>query len=274
MSTSSLVLLRPHWIIAHVMVLVVVVTFPLLGMWQLDRWHQEKALQARIEARIDGAVVPLTDVLGPDTSEAARDDLEFQPVTVTGTYVADEEVAQRNRDLDGQGGFDWLTPLRIDGDTAVLVRRGFVPPSRVAGIEPTTAPPPSGQVTVTGWLERSGHQPTGASAAFAPSDPDTGTLDTVFHADVGRIDQQTATDLLPMVLHLSEQEPPQDGPLPVAQPVPEADLSQNLSYAVQWFVFTAIAVVGYGIVLWRKWGVRTGDEDRAPHVVADRTGAP
>ena len=244
------------------MVLAVVVTFPLLGFWQLGRWDEEKARQERIEARIDEPPVPVTEVLDPDMTDAALDDLEFRPVTATGTYVADAEVAHRNRDLDGHGGFDWLTPLRLDDGTAVLVRRGFVPPTRAAGTDPTPAPPVDGEVTVTGWLESSTSQPTGWRRAFSPSDPDTGTLETVFWADVDRIDEQSAADLLPMILHLDEQDPAQ-GDLPVAQPVPEVDLSQNLSYAVQWFVFAAIVVVGYGIVLRRKWNTTEEQEKHA-----------
>lgn len=237
-------------------VLAIVVTFPMLGLWQLDRWEQEKARQDRIEARVDGPERPVTEVLPPDADAARIDDLEYQPVTASGTWVADEEVAHRNRDLDGQGGFDWLTPLRLDDGTAVLVRRGFVPPARVAGAEPTVAAPPDGEVTVSGWLEVPASQPSGWAAGFSPSDPADGRLETVFWADVERIDRQTTDDLLPMVLHLTDQDPAPEGPLPVPQPVPEVDLSQNLSYAVQWFVFTAIAVIGYGIVLWRKWGHR------------------
>jgi surfeit locus 1 family protein len=254
--TPRLVLLRPHWIVAHVMVLTVVVTFPLLGRWQLQRWDEERVRQARIDARVDGDPVPLSEVLSPDTPADALAALEYQPVTVTGTWVPDEEVAHRNRDLDGQGGFDWLTPLELGDGTAVLVRRGFVPPDRPGGADPAPAPPTGGTVTVTGWLELSGRQP-----GFGPTDPDEGRLATVFHADVARLDEQTTDDLLPMVLHLRTQAPPIAGDLPVPQPVPEIDTSQNISYAVQWFVFTAIAIVGYGVVLWRKWGQRVGDED-------------
>ncbi len=250
------------------MILVVVGTFPLLGMWQLDRWEQEKDRQERIEQRIDADPVALTNVLHPGLPAERLDDLEFHPVAATGTYAADEEVAHRNRDLDGQGGFDWLTPLELSDGSAVLVRRGFVPPTQVAGTDPTPAPPPSGEVTVTGWLELSRPQPSGVAASFSPADPDSGTLASVFHADVARIDQQTTADLLPMILHLSEQRPPQDDVLPVAQPVPEVDLSQNLSYAVQWFVFTAIAVIGYAIVLRRRWGER-GDPDPDDRRVPD-----
>ena len=254
-SSSRRALLRPHWIVAHVVVLAVLITFPMLGAWQLRRWDEEKARAARIEARVDEPPVPMTEVLHDDMSAEELDALEYQPVTATGTYVADEEVAHRNRDLDGQGGFDWLTPLQLGDGTAVLVRRGFVPPERVAGAEPTPAPPPSGEVTVTGWLELSGQQP-----GFGPTDQPTGTLETVFNADVARIDQQVTADLLPMVLHLREQDPAL-GDLPMAQPVPEVDLSQNISYAVQWFIFTAIVGGGYAIVLWRKWDI-TEEQER------------
>lgn len=246
MSTRP-VLLQPRWLVAHVIILAIVATFPLLGLWQLDRWDVERDLKARIEARIDGPPAPLSEVLDADTPASSLPDLEFQPVVTTGTYVTDEEVAHRNRALEGQAGFDWLTPLRLDDGTAILVRRGFVPPTTVAGGDPTPAPPPIGQVTVEGWLEQSGRQP-----GFGPRDLGDDPLALVFHADIERIGQHTSDPLLPMVLHLRTQEPAQDGVLPVAQPVPDIDTSQNLSYAVQWFTFTLIAAIGYVIVLRRK----------------------
>lgn len=242
-------LLQPRWIVAHLMILTVVVTFPLLGLWQVDRWQEQQAIQADIEQRRDAAPVALTSVLDgpvPDDEAAA---LEFTPVRATGRYVGEEQVAHRNRAFSGRGGFDWLTPLVLEDGRAVLVRRGWVPPARAAGAEPTPAPPPEGEVTVTGWLEQSGSQPTGIGARDAA----TGTLDMVFHADVDRIDRQTSADLLPMILRLGSQQPAPAGDLPIPQPLPDGeDGSQNISYAVQWFTFTAIAIVGYAIVLRRR----------------------
>ena len=241
-------LLQPRWIVAHLVILGVVVTFPLLGLWQLDRWQEQQALQARIEQRRDAAPVALTSVLDGPVSDEEAAALEFTPVRATGRY-ADEQVAHRNRAFRGRGGFDWLTPLVLDDGRAVLVRRGWVPPAQAAGAEPTPSPPPAGEVTVTGWLEQSGTQPSGIGARDAP----TGTLDTVFNADVERIDQQTSADLLPMVLRLASQRPAPAGDLPIPQPLPDGDDgTQNLSYAVQWFAFTAIAVVGYALVLRRR----------------------
>lgn len=228
------------------MVLAVIVGFPQLGLWQLHRYDEERALADRIEARVSAEPVPLGDVLALDTPAEALDDLEFMPVEVTGRYALDEQVFQRNRAFEGASGFDVLTPLRTGDGEAILVRRGFVPPVRQGAPDPAAAPAVDGEVTVTGYLERSGRQP-----GFGPRDAEDGRLDIVFHADVERLDRQTSADLLPMVLHLRSQSPSHpDGPVP--QPVPEIDASSNLNYAFQWFAFTAIALIGYAIVLYRR----------------------
>lgn len=240
-------LLRPAWLVAHVVVLAVLVTFPMLGLWQWARYGEETAIAQRQEDRLAAEPVPLTSVLHADVDDTAAADLEYTPVVVEGRWVADDQVAQRNRDLDGQVGFDLLTPLDLGDGTAVLVRRGFVPPDGPSSPDPTGDVPVEGTVTVTGFLEVSGEQPRGIGARDAPD----GVLSTVFHADVGRIDQQTSADLLPMLVHLTGQEP-SDGDLPVPQPAPAPDPSQNLSYTIQWFAFATIVGVGYVVVLARR----------------------
>lgn len=239
-------LLRPTWVVAHVIVLVVLVTFPLLGSWQWDRYREEQALDDRLAARLDGPPADLASVLPTEVDDGQAADLEFTPVQVRGTWVADEQVAQR-RSRDGSAGFDLLTPLTLGDGTAVLVRRGWVPPDRAAGADPTPDVPVTGEVEVTGFLEASAHQPDGIGAR----DADQGVLDTVFHADVARLDRQTRDDLLPMLVHLTSQSP-DDGDLPLPQPAPEGDPTQNLSYTLQWFSFTAIVGIGYLVVLRRR----------------------
>ena len=233
-------LLQPRWLVAHAIILAVLITFPQLGLWQLDRYDEEQTRQQRLTVRLEQAPVALDVAL-------AAGDPEFTPVTVTGAYVPDETVHHRNRAYEGRNGFDVLTPLDLGDGRLVLVRRGWVPPTTATGNEPQPVSAVGGAVTVTGWLERSGEQP-----GFGPTDPDEGDLDVVFNADVARLDEQIDGDLVPMILHLSSQEPPQAGDLPLPQPAPEFDAGSNLSYAVQWFTFTAIAAVGYGIVLWRR----------------------
>lgn len=241
-------LLRPVWVVAHVIVLVVLVTFPRLGLWQWDRYREVQADNARLAARLDSQPVPLDQALprsgSLDPGGAAT--LEFTPVRATGTWVGDEQVAQR-RARDGTGGFDLLTPLDLGDGTAVLVRRGWVPPDATGSPDPTPDVPVDGEVVVTGLLEAPVGQPDG----IGPRDQADGELDVVFHADVARLDRQTSVDLRPMLLHLTQQHPG-DGDLPLVQPVVEEDATQNLSYTLQWFAFTLIVGLGYLIVVRRR----------------------
>jgi cytochrome oxidase assembly protein ShyY1 len=59
-------------------------------------------------------------------------------------------------------------------------------------------------------------------------------------------------------------------------PPPELDEGPHLSYAVQWFIFSAIAIVGYPLVLRRvvlRRGKEVDDEpDRAPDALARQGG--
>jgi cytochrome oxidase assembly protein ShyY1 len=52
-------------------------------------------------------------------------------------------------------------------------------------------------------------------------------------------------------MQLEEQSPAQAGDLPVVVPRPELDEGPHLSYAVQWFTFGTIALVGF-VVLARR----------------------
>lgn len=264
-------LLGTWWVTAHVVVLAVLVTFPMLAAWQWERHREEQATAARIDERITSTPVPLAQVLTPavladfEKSDVAA--LEFTPVVVTGTWRGGEQVAQRNRSYGGQGGFDLLTPLvpGVDGGLdgmAVLVRRGWVPPTQDGSATPTDDVPVSGPVEVVGWLEAPVSQPS-----FGPTDAATGTLTTVFHADVDRLDDQVEGELAPMLVHLTTQSP-DDGDLPLAQPVPEHDTTQNLSYALQWTAFTLIVGIGYAIVLRRRLRDRRAgiDSDVDPYL--------
>lgn len=258
----SSLLLKPRWIVAHVIIVTVAIAFVSLGLWQLDRLAEVKAENATIAARLDGSPRPLGDVLA-DMGE----DAEYAPVEVTGRFVPDEEVLQRSRDRNGVNGFHVLTPLETGRGEAVLVRRGWVP------FELDTPPvaeaaPPAGEVTVTGYLERSEPQPEG----FGQRDPDDGVLERVFRADTARIDRQTSADLVQgYVVHLEEQTPGQPGALPHPPDRPELDEANHLSYALQWFSFAAIALIGYPVVLRKRIGERR-DEDAAALADEDREG--
>lgn len=233
---------QPRWIVASVLIVVLAVTFVALGLWQLERLDEVRAENRLVAARTELPPVQLDDLDGPVDEE----ELEYRRVVATGVYATGEEVLQRSRAYRGQNGFHVLTPLVLADGGAVLVRRGWIPYELDTPPVPEAAPP-AGEVRATGFLQRSDEQ-----RDLGPTDPTEGELDVVFRADVPRLDRQVEQELFPMVLALDEQKPPQPGRLPVPAALPDLDEGNHLSYALQWFSFAAIAVIGYAAVLWKR----------------------
>lgn len=240
-------LLTPRWLIAHAVVLLVAVVCVILGLWQLDRHGEEQEALSRLEDRLGESPVALDTLAAGDVDDTDAIDLEYRPVTVTGTYEPEDELLVRSQAYQGTSGYHVLTPLKISADEAVLVNRGWVP---FELDEPpiTAALPPGGVVEVSGFLERSQVRGDG----FGPRDPAEGRLERVFFKEISRIRQQVDYQLFPMLVQLQAQRPEQTGRLPIAAPPPEFDPSQNLSYAAQWFSFAGIALIGYGALLYTR----------------------
>jgi surfeit locus 1 family protein len=225
----------PRWILSHLLVAGLVVLMVNLGFWQLRRLDEKRDFNALVRSRQDEPVVPLDEV--PEDAAA------YRRVTVTGRYDVEREVIVRGRSLNGQPGVWVLTPLAGAG---VIVNRGFLPSAGVPDEVPEQARPTPGEVTVTGML-----RPSQTSGRLAASGEAEGIV-SIARADVAWLDEQVAYDLHPSWLALEEQRPAAPSELPVPIPEPELDDGPHLGYAVQWFTFSVIAVVGYVLVLRRQ----------------------
>ena len=234
---------RRPWRAALLAVLVVAGTATMvgLGIWQLARLKERQASNAEIRDRLAQTALTLSGATG--------DLPEYQPVMAEGTYDFSQEVVLRNRAHDEQPGVHVLTPLRLTGGGAVLVDRGWIPYLQAGTADRAQYQSPAGPVTITGVVRRSQSR----SAIFLPADPTPSPggprLDAWFWPDVAQIQAQTPYPLLPFYVELA--------PAPDTQILPiagyELDLSDgpHLSYAIQWFSFSLILLVG-SIVLWRR----------------------
>ena len=238
--------LRPWWVVSHLLVLVLVVVMVNLGFWQLRRLEERRDLNALRADRTAAAVVAV-DVLaaevaaggGPGGLEGA----EYRVAEAVGQYRVGDEVAVRNRTLGGLPGVWLLTPLVPADGPALVVNRGWVPQSSA---DPATRPPPPapvGEVAVRGVVRLSEQR-----AGLGVADPAGGRLASLARPDIERYAAQLDYPVHPFYLQLNSQDPPPgDYPLMVALPTPTE--GPHLSYAAQWFIFSAIAVVGYPLVL-------------------------
>jgi surfeit locus 1 family protein len=204
-----------------------------LGFWQMSRLQQRRAWRAMVEQR--ERMVPLN--LGAVTG--AEDSLAYRAATVQGTFDFGHQVLVTNRVVDEIPAVYVVTPLRY-GDRAVLVERGWTP-SADGYSAPLDALAEPDTVTVTGMLLEMprGSLPDSAAWPLHVSRDDPATLG-----------ERLPYPLFPLVLRRTHATRPLPaGLLLVAAPV--LDDGPHLSYAIQWFAFAAIAVVG-SVILFRK----------------------
>jgi surfeit locus 1 family protein len=200
-----------------------------LGFWQLSRLEERRTTNATIAA---GLARPV------DTIDAASADAEpsYRRVSAAGRYLTRHELLLYGRAFDGSPGDHVLTPLRLDGGGTVLVDRGWIPFRADRTVPVAEALPPEGVVAVEGIL---------LPPEDAPAFPEGEAGSVVDAANVAQIANATGLDLIPVVLLLQTQEPANTGDLPVPAPLPPRDEGPHLSYAIQWFSFAAIAILGY-----------------------------
>ena len=215
-----------------------------LGFWQLDRLEQRRERNAALAGAMRLPVLELRD-------SAARvlrapEAYLYRRVRVRGSYDRSRELVLRGRADGGNPGVHLVAPLAIGGDTAVMVNRGWVPSADAVTIDPLAFGEP-GERDVVGSL------------IAAPAADDAAPLDRV----VGGVRMHTFArlpldslrgagpgTLLPLYVQQLAGTPPPDS-LPRRVPVPPLDEGSHLSYAVQWFSFAAIAVVGTALLLAR-----------------------
>ncbi len=256
--TSRRRLFTPKWVVGHLLAVTVVVSFTFFGFWQLQRLDRRMAANEVAAARWSAEPTGLDEALaaasegaaaGVDPASALRD----RRVTVVGTYEPEDEVLRRPVSRDGSPGYHVVTPLRLEGDAEgrrLWVERGWVPDAW-SEVPVLQAPPPSGRVGVTGWLRATTAPPENWIAAIAPRDPPSGRLGTVAYLDPARLADQVAGPLVPAVLWLEAHDPPSSAAWPLAPERPVASAGPHLGYAIQWFAFALITLIGYSSLLRR-----------------------
>ena len=254
---------RPKWVVSHMLVISLIVAMIAMGLWQLDRLSGRKDANALVVDRLSEPVDDITTLTVAGGDYDVGEQLRYRRATATGTYDAEAEVLVRNRSLNGSPGYWALTPLVLDDGSAVAVNRGWVPFSPGPGEPRPDSLPPAGTVVVTGLVRQ-----TVTAEGLQRDDPDEGQLDSLARPDLARLEQQLDYPLLPVYLQLEAQAPESESALPIPLPRPDLDEGPHLAYAVQWFVFTTIAVIGYPLVL-RRVAMSDGGAGRHSDIPVD-----
>jgi surfeit locus 1 family protein len=229
-------------VLAAVFAIVTALVFSRLGVWQLERLSERRARNSALAARLDTPARPLAEL--PADSAGAH----WRRARVRGSYDFDHQIVLSGRTHDGSPGVQILTPLHPDGGgKAVLVNRGWVysPDAASVDLGKWDEPP---HATVSGYVEDFVHGGRGVSRL--PSHPNTWT----------RLEASALSAAFPFPIApyyivaldtLVEYRRAHGIPnvTPVRLDLPTMDDGPHLNYAIQWFTFAVVALVGVGTLI-------------------------
>jgi surfeit locus 1 family protein len=205
--------------------------FVRLGVWQLSRLAERRAQNERTAARLNQSAVPFL-ALTRDTAGGW-----LRQAVVEGTPDYDHDFVVTGRSYNGSPGVHIFTPIRVSGnDTAILVNRGWV------------YAPDAATADLARW-----HEQRAMFHGFAERFPPPRIPPTIKGRQLRPLGVAGVDSLLPYPfypLYLVDRDS-SSAATPARLEPPDLGNGPHLSYAIQWFSFALIAVVGAGIV-WRR----------------------
>ena len=250
-------LVSRRWILFAITVALLAWAAWLLGEWQFHRLEDRKERNAIVARNTSAPAAPVSEVLEPDRGVSASE--EWRVVTATGSYATDDTVIVRYRTREGAPGCDVVVPLVTADGPGLLVDRGWLPTDS-SGAEPVEVPaPPSGEVTVTGWVRVDA---TGDSTVVSEGS----TANTLSTRSISseRIGEALDREVYGGFVELKSEEPAPGTPLEPAE-LPDLDNGPHFFYGLQWWFFGALAISGFGYLVYDEWRRgRAGGREREP----------
>ncbi len=237
-------LLSLKWLPITLLVVIAAMVCVGLGIWQLDRLAQRRVFNAHVHAM--QALQPL--IL------AAQDDLtnmEYRAVKVSGTYDFANQVAIRDQFNDNQYGYHLVTPLQLVDGEAILIDRGWIPSAGNSSSSDWRKYDQPGEVILNGVIRLSQTSPNLGGVPDPTLTPGQTRLDFWVYVNLDRIHEQMPYPIYPVYIQLDPDPSRTNPPIPY-QPVLDLSEGPHQSYAIQWFSFATLLLVGYPFYLNRQ----------------------
>lgn len=221
-------------------VLIVAATCVRLGFWQLARLEQRRTLNEATKRRMREPPAQLSAVISDSAGLISR------RTVLNGEYDDAHTIVIAGRSLRGVPGVHVLTPMHVGG-AAVLVNRGWLPSADAASVETDRVREPG---------------PRNLPALLTPLPDNYGTkaapdsFQRVWYSmDAHRLQRQFPYRVLPVIAQILPYE--NQPRFPVRLQPREMDEGPHLGYAIQWFSFALIAIVGWIVLMLRSREVKT-----------------
>lgn len=228
-----------------------------LGIWQVARYHENKAIVDQLAAMQSASPLSLNN----DAGETDLTKYEYRPVEAVGIFDFEHQIAIRNQiwvqSWGNDIGYKLVTPLKLADGSAVLVERGWIP---LADNTPASwrKYDLAGDVMVKGIIRLPTKREFGGEIAptLAPGETVASFWNLI---DIKKLQQQIPYALQPIYI--------QQAPDAAFTGMPYRALSQpdsiapstNVGYAFTWFSFAALLFGGYPLYL------RKQDKDSTVH---------
>jgi surfeit locus 1 family protein len=226
---------RPRAFLTLAIPLTCAALFVRLGYWQLSRLREKRAFNAMLTERLAAPPADVTALPG-DTAVG-----HYRRVSAHGVLLYDREVVYAGRSHEGSPGVDLLTPMRLAGrDTVVMINRGWA------------FSPDAASITDSLWKETDSANVAGYAETFAGKE--RAVMARRVHAlDRAAVQALVGLPVAPYILvQTSDTGPhPRTDSVLVRLGVPALSEGPHESYAIQWFSFALVAVVG-GVALARR----------------------
>lgn len=198
-----------------------------LGVWQLKRYDYKNKLIQHYESN------KMAPELGISFIHTAND-LQFKKVAVTGYYLNKLTMLVQNRFYHGQLGYEVLTPLRIAHEKKLLlVDRGWIKQSNDVALSI-----PEVEQSIRGYLKLNEHSFILGANILQPK---TRPL-VMQRIEIDELSRLTHESYFPFILRLDPALPNgfiRDWVIVTVLP------ARHLAYAIQWFLFAFILLIGY-----------------------------
>lgn len=206
----------------------------------MQRLHWKERLLDTIQHRIHEVPVPIAQI-------NFHEDVNFFPVRARGVFLHEHSFYLLAINANGEGGYDLLTPLKLEAGSYVLVNRGWIPyrlkPQKEEELSSKGITLPTGLLDLDGVLRLPEHY-------WIQSDNSLATNDW-YWVDLKAMALQAGIDqFFPYILDLKSSH--QEDVYPKVEPL-NIDIPNNhLGYALIWFSLALALFVIYVLSSCRK----------------------
>lgn len=207
-----------------------------LGFWQLSRLRERQERNALVASRMERDPVPVRAL-------ASGTGVRYQRAWAEGRFDYAHEFVHATRSRQGSPGVHILTPLVLNGDSAVLVNRGWIysPDGMHANREEWRE---GESARVEGFVEEFVVASAPVTIASAP--------DAFRQLDLDSLQARVPYLLVPVILvQQGDSAKVMAGEVPARLEPPPLTEGPHRAYAVQWFGFALVGVAGTALVVVR-----------------------